>query len=536
MSETMQTTLAEFEKGDEITFNDRVQPLTVERVHESEVTDRVSVRVRGSRGGEYRLVAGDRDDPTVSRVVDSCSVTRNVQFTDERELERVDVIATGAEVEPPVEIGDQFKQQTELDCVDHTGEWWGYEVTAIDRENHTVEIAYVHVPESTDATAWVTHKELDYVELEDRLEKWTAVDDLESDADAAPNRDVETGEFLSDQESSEGDREIATEGGVDVEPIKIRWSGDARSKFKGRKVRARQADGHWTGELALETLDRLKTRVVVKTEREALALEDLLSTMARSRYSWTTDNHVAAFERVLNELREGMAERGWTDDEPDVDGDDQESGDDDREIATDGGAELPLEGDVVELPNGSRFIVDAIDRERLEPDRYHVREVESGKSITWRTHHVETALETGGELVSGGFVWLDADDLEPVVVTDGGWISEPSTAWCPECQRERVSCAHMDDAAIATDGGTASTKSPSDAGRSMDVDDRATELEETTALKRREAEVQARKERGDTHQEIADALDLSKSTVDEYSRRINQRIAEARATIAELED
>ncbi|NHN59833.1 MULTISPECIES: hypothetical protein [Halorussus] len=27
--------------------------------------------------------------------------------------------------------------------------------------------------------------------------------------------------------------------------------------------------------------------------------------------------------------------------------------------------------------------------------------------------------------------------------TDGGWITTADTTWCPECQRERVSCAHI---------------------------------------------------------------------------------------------
>ena len=27
--------------------------------------------------------------------------------------------------------------------------------------------------------------------------------------------------------------------------------------------------------------------------------------------------------------------------------------------------------------------------------------------------------------------------------TDGGWISTAETEWCPQCQRERVSCAHL---------------------------------------------------------------------------------------------
>lgn len=65
-------------------------------------------------------------------------------------------------------------------------------------------------------------------------------------------------------------------------------------------------------------------------------------------------------------------------------------------------------------------------------------------------------------------------------------------------------------------------------------EDRAEYLVEHTALKRREADVYALKEQGLTHAEIAERLDLSKSTVDEYSRRINDRVARAQATLEEV--
>jgi len=64
-----------------------------------------------------------------------------------------------------------------------------------------------------------------------------------------------------------------------------------------------------------------------------------------------------------------------------------------------------------------------------------------------------------------------------------------------------------------------------------DYETRAATLTEQTVLKPREAEVRALKEQGLTHQEIADRLNLSKSTVDEYSRRINDRLERARATV-----
>lgn len=69
----------------------------------------------------------------------------------------------------------------------------------------------------------------------------------------------------------------------------------------------------------------------------------------------------------------------------------------------------------------------------------------------------------------------------------------------------------------------------------MDYEARAAELEAETALTAREADVQALKEQGLSHSEIADELALDKSTVDAYSARINDRIERSRATLEELE-
>lgn len=60
---------------------------------------------------------------------------------------------------------------------------------------------------------------------------------------------------------------------------------------------------------------------------------------------------------------------------------------------------------------------------------------------------------------------------------------------------------------------------------------RAEELRERTGLKRREAEVQALKEVGFRHAEIGELLGIAKSTVDEYSSRINDRVRRAHGTI-----
>ena len=86
-------------------------------------------------------------------------------------------------------------------------------------------------------------------------------------------------------------------------PIKIEWTGDARDKFRDRKVRARVSDGGPHGEEVAATLDRLKTRVVVRTEEEAEGLESMLEVMSECDYVWTTENHRNAYKRVLSELR-----------------------------------------------------------------------------------------------------------------------------------------------------------------------------------------------------------------------------------------
>lgn len=52
---------------------------------------------------------------------------------------------------------------------------------------------------------------------------------------------------------------------------------------------------------------------------------------------------------------------------------------------------------------------------------------------------------------------------------------------------------------------------------------RAQDLQNNTSLKRRESQVQALKESGKSHSEIAEELDISESTVGEYSRRIKDR-------------
>ena len=64
---------------------------------------------------------------------------------------------------------------------------------------------------------------------------------------------------------------------------------------------------------------------------------------------------------------------------------------------------------------------------------------------------------------------------------------------------------------------------------------RAEDLSDRTSLKRRESEVWALKEQDMTHEEIAEVLGISKSTVDEYSRRIRNRVKRAEATLDEVD-
>lgn len=66
---------------------------------------------------------------------------------------------------------------------------------------------------------------------------------------------------------------------------------------------------------------------------------------------------------------------------------------------------------------------------------------------------------------------------------------------------------------------------------------RADYLAENTTLSQREAEVAALKQlTGATHARIAEILDLDKSTVDEYSRRLNAKAEKANTTAVELSE
>lgn len=65
----------------------------------------------------------------------------------------------------------------------------------------------------------------------------------------------------------------------------------------------------------------------------------------------------------------------------------------------------------------------------------------------------------------------------------------------------------------------------------------ADELKQTTVLSEREAQVAAHKQiTGASHETIAERLDLSKSTVDEYSRRLKEKVLKAKNTTSALSE
>lgn len=66
---------------------------------------------------------------------------------------------------------------------------------------------------------------------------------------------------------------------------------------------------------------------------------------------------------------------------------------------------------------------------------------------------------------------------------------------------------------------------------------RADELYERTVLSKQEAKVAAHKQiSGAPHDAIAERISLEKSTVDEYSRRMKEKVTKARATQSELSE
>lgn len=70
---------------------------------------------------------------------------------------------------------------------------------------------------------------------------------------------------------------------------------------------------------------------------------------------------------------------------------------------------------------------------------------------------------------------------------------------------------------------------------SVEYEDRAAEITESTTLSQREAEVHVLKDHGLSHNQIKDLLNISKGAVDTYSRRINENLERAEATLRLLD-
>jgi DNA-directed RNA polymerase subunit M/transcription elongation factor TFIIS len=82
------------------------------------------------------------------------------------------------------------------------------------------------------------------------------------------------------------------------EPIKLRWDGDARERFRDR-LEALETE---RSELALATLSEFKTRVVCESVAQAEAFTEEVRTfcdgLKHGAYDWVNRGHVSAVERV----------------------------------------------------------------------------------------------------------------------------------------------------------------------------------------------------------------------------------------------
>lgn len=106
-----------------------------------------------------------------------------------------------------------------------------------------------------------------------------------------------------------------------LEPIKLRWDGDARDRFRDR-LEALDTD---RSELALATLDRLKTRVVCETVEEAEAFSEEVRRFREGLnagvYDWVNRAHVSAVERVATAV-DGALARHYERHPPETEGSD----------------------------------------------------------------------------------------------------------------------------------------------------------------------------------------------------------------------
>lgn len=82
-------------------------------------------------------------------------------------------------------------------------------------------------------------------------------------------------------------------------PIKVRWTGDARTKLITREIEPSGCEG------ALQTLTREKTNVVIEDRVERAELLECLNAAVRRTPQgtvWMTPQHKKAFERVRSEI------------------------------------------------------------------------------------------------------------------------------------------------------------------------------------------------------------------------------------------
>jgi len=104
-------------------------------------------------------------------------------------------------------------------------------------------------------------------------------------------------------------------------PIKIRMTGDSRSKLQSRGIVPAWEDGDDDAEAAFNALNRQKTNIVMKTEQEARGVlrgvEKMTMRHPRS-CTWMTGPHMRAFERVERELISELKERELCGFEPDT--------------------------------------------------------------------------------------------------------------------------------------------------------------------------------------------------------------------------
>lgn len=251
-ADEIKTELEYLRVGGEIVFNDRVQGLRVVRRYEGTWT---RVYVEGPRGGNYRLTAGG-DGATVAR--DACEWDHSTEWVKVDELESVEQITEPEEVEPPAEVGDELKEETVLDCVSYTGEFWGYEVVEVDRDSQEITYETVAYPESADPDEWTDSRTVGYLEWEDKVE----ISDLELVESLAEDDDVTLEDAEDDDEPDRDDDEpeLVPDGG---RPMSERYEPSEGDRVVVR-THGPRARSKRTGEIMEVDEERIsRTRYVV---------------------------------------------------------------------------------------------------------------------------------------------------------------------------------------------------------------------------------------------------------------------------------